>query len=72
MSGETREWQPIETATRDPFLLVLIYRAGAKMAVGQFDPTGTDMWKTGPGPMDYFYKPTHWMPLPTPPHGEEG
>lgn len=70
------EWQPIDTAPKDG-TRILVYDAfyAGRIAVCQFDSYfewvergadyATEVW--GLGEMS----PTHWMPLPEPPKGEE-
>jgi hypothetical protein len=58
------EWQPIETAPQDG-TWVLVFRPRGmwnKIRIGYFD----GQWRT-PERMDPI-RPTHWMPLPEPPH----
>ena len=59
-------WQPIETKPRDHFP-VLVYGLYGQL-VAFLDVTW--MWWPFPagedGPLDYV--PTHWQPLPAPPH----
>lgn len=60
-------WRPIETAPKDG-TEVLVYvprRLGAIYAAAS-NPTGNQWWARNMGDL----RPTHWMPLPTPPEGE--
>lgn len=70
----TSEWQPIETARRDGWPVLVTYRhAGrwifrlAKLQFHMTEPGGVPMgrWLTVPG--DWHIAPTYWMSLPEPP-----
>ena len=75
------EWQPIETAPKDGTLLLLIM-VGFEPAVGAYYSHGWD-YQTEDCFAEYdhwlaylenrgVWKPTHWMPLPTPPTNPKG
>lgn len=68
------EWQPIETAPENTF--ILIYENG-RYHVAQYELTDVDgyfdvqepLWGFVDGwlDVDSSFNPTHWMPLPEPP-----
>ena len=59
-----REWQPIETAPKDGTRVILFVKCGDQCVAGWNDDF--DMWQLVG---DQFTRtPTHWMPLPEPPH----
>lgn len=72
------DWRPIETAPKDGASL-LLFREG-EMMVGRWY-SGYNEWGVSPpvhenqvrtwasiGPKEFWPGPTHWMPLPEPPH----
>ena len=68
------EWQPIETAPKDA--TVLVWSAG-DCTVAQSDGRGGFLALAdgmpafhGDGSSAVWVHPTHWQPLPAPPHGE--
>ena len=71
------EWQPIETAPRDCFAKILVSN-GEEVECAYY--VRYDHWKTGEYEIRYnsyqdgetplFFIPTHWQPLPEPPHKE--
>ncbi len=74
------EWQPIETAPKDG-TTILLYRpsaaAWAKVTVGKYKDDNFakkakpywEIWfKIGGVRESREWNPTHWMPLPVPPH----
>lgn len=65
------EWQPIETAPKDGTVVIILH--GNLMAIAFADPENEGVWTLDDG-HDYrpacrreLTKPTHWMPLPSPP-----
>lgn len=74
MASEGR-WQPIETAPRDGTPVLLLFDDGL-MEVGRHYGHEADHhngWWSNDG-LDYDYgldNPTHWMPLPEPPHAAD-
>lgn len=67
---EAVQWQPIETAPKD----------GREILASEYGYVEIAFWSGGVskwiGPCDSFgdpvvMAPTHWMPLPAPPEGEE-
>ena len=65
-SAEPPQWQPIETAPKDCELLLYgEYTSGAKGLVQGAWNHGGAMF--GPHWMGGIIRPTHWMPLPSPP-----
>lgn len=58
-------WQPIATAPRDRWILGAL--AGGSLVIVQWSEAYED-WEN----QDFDgVSPTHWLPLPTPPHTEE-
>ena len=60
------EWQPIETAPADEW--VLVYYAGGEMdtvSMGKFDKSFSGHWWDLDG--NKYGTPWRWMPLPPPP-----
>ena len=72
--GEVSEWQPIETAPVNEFVLVFFTRDHTmEVARRLISPDGEDLgWWANDG-LDFYGAdtPSHWMPLPAPPHREE-
>ncbi len=66
LSGQLREreWQPIETAPKNGGSILVYGRFGAIVTV--FRSVFGDKWLLSNGD-GIIIKPTHWMPLPTPP-----
>ncbi|MBA3577289.1 MAG: DUF551 domain-containing protein [Sphingomonas sp.] len=68
-------WQPIETAPFEPDGRFLVYTEG-EIVIGYrncfYD--GNPWWQCeDEGPVNWgAIKPTHWMPLPSPPAADEG
>lgn len=73
-------WQPIETAPK--CRTVLVQHEEDLYPVAAYKLTENDKWRRETeGPEDEFYganrhcplyrEPTHWMPLPAPPEGDE-
>lgn len=65
------EWQPIETAPEDEFVLVwcpdfYCYEYGIAVLGGE-----EGHWLTYEGDYELESAPTHWMPLPKPPEEDE-
>lgn len=61
-----KEWQPIETAPKDPMAMYLIANAGT----GHVAPCIRGIIHCNPGTSwdwNYGESATHWMPLPPPP-----
>lgn len=59
------QWQPIETAPRDgEWLLVFDPIEGVTLAI--FAPS-EGIFRSPYVEVDFELKPTHWMPLPSPP-----
>jgi len=68
------KWQPIETAPKDTFLL-LLYNKQEGVCAGYWDicekpPTWIQVETRGI--TSAYMKPTHWMPLPEPPDDTKG
>lgn len=69
------EWQPIETATKTPFIEMLLWD-GCTLGVGYRTDTSWEVvfklrnWEWGPEISYEAVYPTHWMPLPEPPEEE--
>lgn len=72
------EWQPIETAPKDGTMVLLCSaKKHLLMGVGRYVPIKElggesehhyERWQDSNGFFwQYLKKPTHWMPLPTPP-----
>lgn len=61
----TESWQPIETAPKDGTRLLLHYAPRRLTKVGKWD-AGSCYWSAD----QWLHEkaPTHWMPLPAPPH----
>lgn len=72
------EWQPIETAPKDRY--ILLFRPTApnwqRVAEGKWDaqehnkkprPYWSCPWRITFNDGDRLHEPTHWMPLPSPP-----
>ena len=67
--GAAMQWRPIEEAPKDGFeVLVYVPRATGALYITASNPTGQQWWSRNVGAV----KPTHWMPLPPPPTGEQG
>jgi hypothetical protein len=71
---EETGWKPIDTAPRDGTGIIL-YSDGecAPPVIAQWDDMWTDgAWIVQHGSasirLSWVFNPTHWMPLPTPPH----
>jgi hypothetical protein len=60
------EWQPIETAPKDGRFLVFL--SDGAVEVAKRIPNSKTMVIGGAFSFDRSEKPTHWMPLPEPPH----
>jgi hypothetical protein len=59
------EWQPIETAPKEPFVNLLLYDvAQDKVSIGWKFYDELD-WSTETYIRDF--NPTHWLPIPKPP-----
>lgn len=64
------EWQPIETASKDGFH-VLLYRPEIQFT-GYYGGANSGWRINAPGLPAMYPKPTHWQHLPEPPkHSEE-
>lgn len=64
------EWQPIETAPRDG---TPVLAATSRSQYVAWNNGRSDMWvfvDDGRG-NSFFFRPTHWMPLPPPPATQE-
>lgn len=61
-------WQPIDIAPKDKPILVCQSQNGIVRTARGVNDRGD--WITGPSPMDYIVKITHWMPLPAAPRSE--
>jgi hypothetical protein len=62
------EWQPIESAPKDDEVSILMWcpQAGYAIAVvGEWDANSSKWVSSGDGDP---ISPSHWMPLPPPPH----
>ena len=59
------QWQPIETAPRHDLETLILYSSEG-VQIGWFSAFHK-CWLTTEG-KDVWAEPTHWMPLPTPPH----
>jgi hypothetical protein len=77
-------WRPIESAPKDEDLLLAVPSAKGKYIVGEGRWKGEGLeegwWWANTDPGDYYAEkiavcvgaePTHWQPLPTPPHSQE-
>lgn len=68
-------WQPIETAPKDG-TNILLFNDKGNMATALWQGTGPmeGWWLRGGNKPDYFFNghrsPTHWMPLPAAPQGD--
>ena len=64
------DWQDISTAPKDGTRLLLWMREWAAPSTGQYygESSGWGMFWDG---AMYRFQPTHWMPLPAPPHSKE-
>lgn len=67
------DWQPIETAPRIHNKDILVYRPNG--IINEHIPkVGVDYWSTSLGncwaKSNSQKQPTHWMPLPEPPHAQ--
>lgn len=77
------EWKPIETAPKDgSYILIInsIYQGEHPFTgdsfsddlrlprVARFVENNRSNWRYSDGMYDSMYEPTHWTPLPTPPH----
>lgn len=65
-------WQPIETAPHDMPVLVSVPGRGVFSAIN-VEAYGTRQWRTNADLFECFYPqiqgdPSHWMPIPEPPH----
>ena len=72
------DWQPIETAPRDVFILIAHHpinhwRGRVRLGFFHSDYNGNKSVVTEDGRAGWpiFPAPTHWMPLPAPPEGRE-
>lgn len=61
------EWQPIETAPKDEWILVFGTHTRSLCPVLTVRWDG-DEWQSGDDGYRPYVVPTHWMPLPEPPH----
>ncbi len=68
--GESKsEWQPIETAAKNPReRILLFFPKFAGVQIGWF--SAQEGWIDVSGPFGRS-TPTHWMPLPAPPKGDK-
>ena len=57
------QWQPIETAPKDGTLICGAWMYGSRWETRALYWNGHD-WECPTG--DWYYDPTHWMPLPPP------
>ena len=62
---EAQEWQPIETAPKDEFILVCQGMHNIQKVAIWHDQF--DHWACGVSPMDFIASVTHWKPLDQPP-----
>ena len=67
------QWQPIETAPKDG-TDILCYERGHPKIPEDNGFMAVAHWSNGTWSEDVsgWVEPTHWMPLPEPPTGEEG
>lgn len=66
------QWRPIETAPKDGTPLLLLWPdAAEKMAVMWWDEYVENWLGYYDGINPGYQPPTHWMPLPPPPAGEQ-
>ena len=65
-------WQPIETAPKDGTQIIVGCSKYKRSYVAIFERgTWRSGWEGGDWTFDVELKPTHWMPLPTPPKESE-
>jgi hypothetical protein len=64
------DWQPIESAPRDGTRILVWGKIFPEHAVACWRPKGVLMegWESHPYSECDIVSPTHWMPLPDPPH----
>lgn len=60
------EWQPIETAPRDGTTILVV---NAKIGLYSVEEWRQGAWRNDEG---LTVRGTHWIPLPTPPRGDDG
>ncbi len=68
------EWQPIETAPKDGKRIIVYCPKldGPKENIVSYQRNGTNFpWRADEGNLLQRDQPTHWMPLPEPPAGDE-
>lgn len=79
-TDDMSEWQPIETAPKDGSVIYLWdahYRCRVTGAKWDFHywmngvSQGEKSWGAGDRDGPFCGKPTHWMPIPSPPSGDE-
>lgn len=65
------EWQPIETAPKEPFTTILAYDLDLGVCLAYWAPADEDGpelgWMAQDTIGEYCGDLTHWMPLPAPP-----
>jgi hypothetical protein len=57
-------WQPIETAPEATYVIVWVPNGGWRRALKTTHPSDGSVWWDG---HERLFRPSHWMPLPTPP-----
>ncbi len=71
MTESRAEWQPIETAPKDEYVLISGFRnedpEQGRWVDAAILRVGKRYWHASNGPEEGFNDPTHWMPLPEPP-----
>lgn len=60
------EWKPIETAPKDGFEVLLLFHKTGDRVVGVFQRR-KKCWVNAWTANEFYFPPTHWMPLPEPP-----
>jgi uncharacterized coiled-coil protein SlyX len=63
------QWQPTETAPKDGELIILFADVPWRIRIGYRD-SGSGKFHSIPQSSTLRDQPTHWMPLPSPPHKE--
>jgi len=69
--SDTVGWRPIETAPRDGRHILLYERENDSVCEGRYVTDACRWFERNAHPTDAWdgeiYRPTHWMPLPSPP-----
>lgn len=72
--GAEMQWRPIETAPKDGRWLMVSAERWEPETACWSESVWLTGWYCGGGRSDSYgpsFEPTHWMPLPTPPSGEQ-